>query len=67
MFSWLSTQIPGYPDTLNLKMHAHIEKPGWRPNFELEPTDHPLSQEYHKGVTLERVKQIMSDQFPLVQ
>jgi len=67
MFSWLSTQIPGYPDTLNLKMHAHIEKLGWRPNFELEPTDHPLSQEYHKGITPERLKEIMSDQFPLVQ
>jgi hypothetical protein len=59
MFSWLSTRIPEYPDTLNLKMYAHIQKPGWRPHFELEPTDHPLSQEYHHGIGSERVKEIM--------
>jgi hypothetical protein len=59
MFSWLSTQIPEYPDTLNLKMYARQQEPGLRPNFELELTDHPLSQEYHHGITPERVKEIM--------
>ena len=50
IFSWLSNQLPEYPDTLNLKMYAHIQKLNSRPHFELEPTDHPLSQEYHKGI-----------------
>jgi hypothetical protein len=59
LFSWLSNRIPEYPDTLNLKMYAHIQEAGTRPNFELEPTDHPLSKEYHRGVTPERVKEIM--------
>ena len=59
MFSWLSTQIPEYPDTLSLKMYAHIQQVDWRPTFELEPSDHPLAEEYHKGITPERVKQIM--------
>ena len=59
MFSWLSTRIPNYPDTLSLKMHAHIQEPGWRPLFELEPTHHPLSHDYHEGITPERVKEIM--------
>jgi len=59
MFSWLSTQIPEYPDTLSLKMYAHIQQLDCRPNFELELSDHPLSQEYHKGITAERVKEIM--------
>lgn len=59
MFSWLSTQIPEYPDTLNLKMYARIENVDWRPSFELEPTEHPLSREYHNGITPERVKEIM--------
>jgi hypothetical protein len=59
MFSWLSSQIPEYPDTLNLKMYAHIQEPGVRANFRLERTDHPLSQEYHKGITPQRVKEIM--------
>jgi hypothetical protein len=59
MFSWLSTQIPEYPDTLSLKMYAHIQEPGIRPNFRLEQTDHPLSLEYHEGITAGRVKEIM--------
>jgi hypothetical protein len=59
MFSWLSTRIPEYTDTLNLKMYAHIQELNWRPHFELERTDHPLSKEYHEGITPERVKQIM--------
>jgi len=59
MFSWLSTKIDGYPDTLSLKMYAHIQKPPDRPRFELEPTDHPLAREYHNGITPERVREIM--------
>jgi hypothetical protein len=60
MFSWLSNQIDGYPDTLSLKMYAHIHEPGSRPTFELEPTVHPLSQEQRHGITAERVKEIMA-------
>lgn len=59
MFSWLSTRIDEYPDTLSLKMYARIPEPPMRPQFRLEYTDHPLSQEYHKGITPERVKSIM--------
>jgi hypothetical protein len=59
MFSWLSTKFPDYPDTLNLKMYAHVQEPGLRPHFELEPSDHPLSQEFHHGIMPERVREIM--------
>jgi hypothetical protein len=59
MFSWLSTQIPEYPDTLNLKMQTHIQELGERPHFELELCDHLLSQEYHNGISPGRVKEIM--------
>lgn len=59
MFSWLNTRIPDYPDTLALKMYACIQEPGCRPYFELEPTDHPLSRDFHHGITAERVKEIM--------
>jgi hypothetical protein len=59
MFSWLSSQLPEYPDTLSLKMYAHVQESGMRPHFFLELTDHPLSQEYHHGITPERVKEIM--------
>jgi hypothetical protein len=67
MFSWLSTQISEYPDTLSLKMHAHIQKLGWRPIFALEPSSHPISQEFHKGITAERVKEIMLARLPANQ
>lgn len=59
MFSWLSNQIDEYEDTLNLKMYAHTREPGERPTFEVEPTEHSLSQEYYQGITAERVKEIM--------
>lgn len=62
MFSWLSSRIPEYPDTINLKMYAHIQPPGKRPHFELEPTDHPLSHEFHHGIAPQRVKEIMKAQ-----
>jgi hypothetical protein len=59
MFSWLSTNIAEYPDTLNLKMYAHVRPLGELPLFELELSDHPLSQEFHQGIKPERVKDIM--------
>ncbi len=59
MFSWMSSQLSDYPDTLNLKMYAHIQEPGMRPHFELEPSEHQLSQEYHHGISPERVRKIM--------
>ena len=59
MFSWLSSRIDEYPETRSLKMYAHIQELGKRPTFELEPTDHPLSQEYYHGITPERVREIM--------
>lgn len=64
MFSWLSTQLPEYPDTLNLKMNAVIQGPKLRPHFELEPVDHPLAQEYHHGISPARVKEIMLHRLP---
>jgi hypothetical protein len=59
MFSWLSNRIEEYPDTLNLKMHVHIQKPPSRPLFRLQPSSHPLSEEQQHGITAERVKEIM--------
>ena len=64
MFSWLSNNIPDYPDTLSLKMYAHIQEPGLRPEFWLERSDHPLSQENHHGISPERVKEIMLRRLP---
>jgi len=65
MFSWLSTSIPDYPETLNLKMTAFNQEPGWRPLFRVERSDHPLAKEYYEGITPERVKDIMFRALPL--
>lgn len=54
-FGWLSTSIPGYPDTVNLKTHVHTRDIGIRPFIELEPTNHPLAVEQREGITLKRV------------
>jgi hypothetical protein len=57
-FGWLSTSLPGYPETLSLKTHVHTREVGRRPFVELEPTDHPLAVEQREGITLERVREI---------
>jgi hypothetical protein len=57
-FGWLSTQLPGYPDTLLLKTHVHTREVGRRPFIELEPTDHPLAVEQRTGITWDRVQEI---------
>nr|WP_255255298.1 DUF2199 domain-containing protein [Bacillus pseudomycoides] len=57
-FGWLSTSIPGYPETLNLKTNVHTRAVGVRPLIELEPTNHPLAVEQREGITVERVKEI---------
>ena len=57
-FGWLSTALPGYPDTLHLKTQVHTREVGRRPFIELEPTDHPLAVEQRTGITWERVQEI---------
>ena len=59
MFSCLSSQILEYPDKAELENVRSRSGTGQRPHFRLELTDHPLSQDYHKGITLARVKEIM--------
>ncbi len=57
-FGWLSTSLPGYPQTLDLKTHVHTRPVGCRPRIDLEPTDHPLALEQRQGITLTRVQEI---------
>jgi hypothetical protein len=57
-FGWLSTSLPGYPDTLHLETNVHTRTVGRRPRVELKPTDHPLAVEQRQGITLARVQEI---------
>lgn len=61
MFGWLSTALPCYPDTVNLKALIHHRSDNMRPYIELEPTDHPLAVEFREGVTIERIKEIAEE------
>ncbi|SFJ77627.1 hypothetical protein SAMN02799624_05942 [Paenibacillus sp. UNC496MF] len=58
MFGWFSTQLPSYPETLNLKAKVIHRADGLRPFIELEPTDHPFAVEQRDGISIERVQQI---------
>lgn len=57
-FGWLSTELPSYPSTLNLKTNLHTRPVGRRSVIELEPTDHPLAVEQRTGITMARVQEL---------
>lgn len=59
-FGWLTTDLPVYPTTLDLRTHVHTRPVGERFVIELEPTEHPLAVEQRAGIDLERVREIAS-------
>jgi hypothetical protein len=59
-FGWLSTSLPHYPETLNLKTNVHTRLVGERPRIELEPTGHPLALEQREGISLARAQRLAS-------
>lgn len=59
MFSYLSSQISAYPDTLSLPMNVHIQALGMRPHFHLKRSEHPLAKEFYEGIQPERVRELM--------
>jgi hypothetical protein len=58
-FGWLSTEIPGYPSTINLKTLVHTRPVGLRATIEIELTDHPLAKEQNQGITMARIQEIV--------
>jgi hypothetical protein len=57
-FGWLSNSIPGYLETLNLKVDVVTREPGLRPLIVLQDGDHPLIDEQRRGITMDRVYEI---------
>ncbi|WP_322025786.1 DUF2199 domain-containing protein [Burkholderia sp. BCC1977] len=55
-FSWLANRLPGYPVPKGLKSHTHPRLDGQRPLVELDTTDHPLSLDFHNGMSAERAQ-----------
>jgi hypothetical protein len=64
LFGWLSSALPLYPSTLNLKTHVHLRALPSTPSVELELTDHPLAVEQRQGMTLERAIHIAEALLP---
>ena len=58
-FGWLSNVFPNYPATLNLKTLVHV-RAEVRAAIELEQTDHPLAIEQREGISMDRVREIIS-------
>ena len=57
-FGWLSTVLPGYPDTISMKSRMRTRPVGLHPLIDLLPNEHLLSQEQQNGITYERVREI---------
>ena len=64
IFGWLCNHLRPYPSTMSLKTNVHLRGGGTRPFIELEPTDHPLSVEQHRGISLERVQELAATLLP---
>ena len=60
MFGYLSNQLDGYPDTLNLRLSVQTRGSRDRPIVTLEPSDHPLSIEQRDGISLDKVLKIVA-------
>lgn len=59
-FGWLSTALPGYPDTVNLKCMVRHQRPGIRPSIEIEKDqDHPLEKHFREGIPVDELMTIL--------
>jgi len=58
-FAWLTPNLGPYPITdESLKTMVHLRDNGIRPFIEIQKTSHPLSIEYHKGISPDRLIEI---------
>jgi hypothetical protein len=58
-FGWLSSRLPGLPETVNLKCNLHTMPVGERPTVELEPTAHPLALAQRDGLTRPQLQSLI--------
>lgn len=58
-FGWLSNQIPGYVNTVNIRVRVHTQAVGIRPQLEVIEDAHPLVVDQAQGVTLVRADDLI--------
>jgi hypothetical protein len=57
-FGWFCNSLPWYPDSLNLKTEVHPRAGKQRPFIVPEETAHPLSRDFHEGISVQRAQEI---------
>lgn len=57
-FGWLSNHLPYYEKTYALKTMVHPRADGIRPFIVLEKSGHPLSTDFHSGISIQRAQEI---------
>lgn len=57
-FGWFCNNLPYYEKTYGLKTEVHPRAGGERPFIVLEKTPHPLSLDFHEGISMTRAQAI---------
>ncbi len=57
-FGWFCNYLPYYEQTYGLKTQVHPRCGGDRPYITVEETDHPLSVDFHQGLSINRAQEI---------
>lgn len=57
-FGWLCNYLPYYSDTYAMKMHVYPREDNNRPYVILEESDHPLSIDFHNGISVGKAQEI---------
>ena len=61
MGNGLANALPGYEDTINLKVEVRPQGQALRPMLVLEPTDHLLAKDQQSGVGVEGAMKYLHD------
>lgn len=57
-FGWFCNSLPYYENTYALETQVRPRLNGLRPYLEMERTAHPLSIDFHEGISVERAQEI---------
>lgn len=60
-YGWLANALPGYEDTVNLKVEIQPQGQAKRPLLVLEPTDHALPKDQLSGISLDRAMRYLHE------
>jgi len=60
-FGWLGNQVPGYPDTVNIRTFVHTQPVGVRPQIEVIEENHLLTLEQRDRVGVDRYHELLHE------